>query len=90
MTTPDYIDFLKLSFNAKLLFIRIEEILFRYQKEEMHITKEDLAWECNWSTPKVKTFLRELKQAGYIESKNPNSPIIRIGKKYKYREKHED
>lgn len=53
----------------------------------MKITKEDLAYETAMSIPGVKVALRELKNKGYIESKNNNSPILRVGELYEFKGK---
>lgn len=76
-------DYRLLSLNAQKVFSVIEEIMGRYLVDEMWITKEDIALELGISIPGVKVALRELKKFKYIESKNENSPIIRIGDIYK-------
>lgn len=82
----NYINYSKLSINAQIVFKNIENILNRHLTKELKITKEDISYECNMSIPGVKVALRELKNKGYIVSKNNNSPIIRIGDKYEYKE----
>lgn len=80
-----YVKFSTLHRNSQRVFAVIELILMRYNVEEMWITKEDLAWEVGMSVPSVKVALRELKKTGYIEAKNKNSPVLRIGDLYKYK-----
>jgi DNA-binding GntR family transcriptional regulator len=82
-----YTNFSDLSINAQIVFATIELILDRYLVKEMHITKEDLALETAMSIPSIKVSLRELKNEGYVISKNSNSPIIRIGELYEYKGK---
>lgn len=83
----EYYSYSDLSLNAQIIFVNIEHILWRNMTNELKITKEDLAWECNMSIPGIKVALRELKKSGYIESKNNNSPIIKVGEWYKYKSK---
>ena len=78
------IDYTELAPASQRVFMEIEAILGRYSKEEMNITKEDLAYHCMMSKTTVRNALGELKKTGYIVNKNNNSPIMRIGEEYKY------
>ena len=82
-----YVKYSSLHRNSQRLFAIIELILMRYNVKEMWITKEVLAWESVMSIPSVKVALRELKNKGYIEAKNKNSPILRVGDRYSYKGK---
>jgi hypothetical protein len=68
---------------AQRVFVVIEQILDRYLVDEMTLAKWDLEWECIMSRTNVKNGLRELKKTGWIESKNENSSIIRVGEPYR-------
>lgn len=79
-------NFENLSANAQRVFVNIERILWRYRAKEMKITKEDLAWECVMSIPGIKVALRELKDKGFIKSKNNNSPILSINEEHEWKD----
>ena len=81
-----FINYSSLSINAQRIFVHIERRMWVEEKEEIYITKEDLAWECTVSVPGVKVALRELKNAGYIVPRNKNSCWLKIGEEYAYRE----
>jgi predicted transcriptional regulator len=82
-----YIKYSSLSVNAQRVFAHIELILMRYNTKELKITKEDLSYECVMSIAGVKVSLRELKEKGYIVSKNSNSSIVHVGELYEYKGK---
>ena len=81
-----YVKHNSLSINAQRVFAIIELILLRYNTKEFKITKEDIAYETTMSIPGVKVALRELKEKGYIKTKNNNSPIMRVGELYESKE----
>ena len=80
------VDFTELSFLAQRIFVIVEQELYRNSTTELHISKHTIAYLGVMSIPNVKIGLRELKQKGYIISKNSNSSIIRVGEEYAYKE----
>ncbi len=78
-----YKTYSSLSGIAQRAFCVIENKTISEMKEEVYITKEDLAWELQMSIPNVKLAVRELKRNKFISPRNINSSWVRIAEEHR-------